>query len=149
MWSIVRREFLSARNRNFFSKSTKLWEESHPRPWGLRLRTGWRDRLESPQMNVIAAREVNLGWFSFAQFCSGIEMLTHRGTTYIDTLYYHISWFWIPSKSLKKCGIFFNVDFIMKVREKLYINAEIFKDYITCVFIPYFNKLQSNQEIAD
>jgi hypothetical protein len=124
MWSIVRRELLSARNKNFFSKLTKLWEESHPQPWGLCLRTEWRDWFGPPHMKVITVREVNLGWFIFAQSCSGIKMLTCRGTPYIDTLCYHISWFWIPSKSLKKCGISFNVNFIVKVREKPYIKIK-------------------------
>jgi hypothetical protein len=43
----------------------------------------------------------------------------------------------------------FNVSFIMKIREKPYINAKIFKEYITYVFILYFSKLRSNYEFID
>jgi hypothetical protein len=39
--------------------------------------------------------------------------------------------------------------FEISLRQKMYINAKIFKDSITRVFIPYVNKLRSNQELAD
>jgi hypothetical protein len=50
---------------------------------------------------------------------------------------------------LKKPRVRFGVDFLLKSRQKPYVNANIFKDYIKCVFISYLNELRSSEQFAD
>jgi hypothetical protein len=49
---------------------------------------------------------------------------------------------------LKKHGVRFGTDFILKHRAKPYINAEIFAEYIRTVFIPNLNELRSLEQFA-
>jgi hypothetical protein len=39
-------------------------------------------------------------------------------------------------EQLEKCGACLSIDFVLKSRAKLYINAEIFAEYICTVFLP-------------
>jgi hypothetical protein len=50
---------------------------------------------------------------------------------------------------LKKYNLRVSVDFAFKSRPKVYINADLFKDYTINVFLPNLNKFRSNQKFAD
>jgi hypothetical protein len=52
-------------------------------------------------------------------------------------------------EQLKKSGVRFGTDFILKQRSKPYINAEIFMEYIRLVFLPNLNELRSLDQFAD
>jgi hypothetical protein len=51
-------------------------------------------------------------------------------------------------EQLKKRGVRFGTDFVLKSRAKPYINAEIFSEYIRTVFIPNLNELRSLEQFA-
>jgi hypothetical protein len=50
---------------------------------------------------------------------------------------------------LKKRALRFGTDFILKSPAKPYISAEIFKEYVTTVFIPNLNELRSFEQFAE
>jgi hypothetical protein len=50
---------------------------------------------------------------------------------------------------LKKHGVRFGTDFLLKHRAKPYVNAEIFAEYIRMVFIPNLNELRNLAQFAD
>jgi hypothetical protein len=51
--------------------------------------------------------------------------------------------------ALKKRGVRFGTDLILKAREKAYVNTEIFLEYIRMVFMPNLNELRSLRQFAD
>ena len=50
---------------------------------------------------------------------------------------------------LKKRGVRFGTDFILKPCQKPYINAQIFEEYIRTVFLPNLNELRSLEQFAE
>jgi hypothetical protein len=52
-------------------------------------------------------------------------------------------------EALKKRGVRFGTDLILKAREKGYVNTEIFLEYIRMVFMPKLNELLSLEQFAD
>jgi hypothetical protein len=52
-------------------------------------------------------------------------------------------------EQLRKRGVRFGTDFILRGRSKPYINAEIFEEYIRTVFLPNLNELRSLEQFAD
>jgi hypothetical protein len=52
-------------------------------------------------------------------------------------------------EQLKKHGVRFGTDFLLKGRAKPYINDEIFLKYIRMVFLPNLNELRSLEQFAD
>jgi hypothetical protein len=52
-------------------------------------------------------------------------------------------------ENLKKRGVRFCIDFILKARSKPCINAEFFLDYIRTVFLPNLNELRPLEEFVD
>jgi hypothetical protein len=79
---------------------------------------------------------------------SAIAYMLPRGeflTSYIVTSYDFKSF----HNHLEKCGVRFDIGFVLKSRQKPHFNAEIFKDYITLVFILYLNKLRFVQKFAN
>jgi hypothetical protein len=50
--------------------------------------------------------------------------------------------------TLKKRSVRFGMDFILKSRAKSYINAEIFQEYVTTVFLPNVNELRSIEQFT-
>jgi hypothetical protein len=52
-------------------------------------------------------------------------------------------------EQLKKKGVRFGTDFILKVRRKRDINAECFLEYVHTVFLSNLNELRTLEEFAD
>jgi hypothetical protein len=52
-------------------------------------------------------------------------------------------------QQLKKHGVRFEVDFVLKSNSKLYIRAEIFLNYIRTVFLPDLAELRTLDEFAE
>jgi hypothetical protein len=52
-------------------------------------------------------------------------------------------------KQLKKRGVRFVQDFILKSCAKAYFNAEIFQEYVMTVFLPDLNELRSREQFAE
>jgi hypothetical protein len=52
-------------------------------------------------------------------------------------------------KQLKKKGVRFGTDLILKARRKPYINAECFPEYIRTVFLPNLNELRTLAQFTD
>jgi hypothetical protein len=66
------------------------------------------------------------------------------------TLYIVISQGSLPVReNLKKRGVRFAINFILKTRSKHYINAKFFLDYIRTVLLPNLNELRALEESAD
>jgi hypothetical protein len=55
----------------------------------------------------------------------------------------------VVREQLKKHGVRFGVDLVMKVRPKPYVNAKIFLDYIKTVFLPNLAELRHLEEFAE
>jgi hypothetical protein len=52
-------------------------------------------------------------------------------------------------ENLKKRGVRFGTDFILKARSKPYINADFFVDYIRTMFLPNLTELQALEDFTD
>jgi hypothetical protein len=50
---------------------------------------------------------------------------------------------------LKRQGSRFGVDFIVKKRNKPYMNSQLFSEYLSTVLLPDIDKLRTNDEFAD
>jgi hypothetical protein len=66
-----------------------------------------------------------------------------------DTIYCDFSRFTFRPRKLEKARVRFDTDFILKVRSKLYINAEFFLDDIRTVFLPKLSGGRALEEFAD
>jgi hypothetical protein len=50
---------------------------------------------------------------------------------------------------LKRQGFRFGVDFIIRKRNKSYMNSQLFSEYISTVLLPYIDELRTNDEFAN
>jgi hypothetical protein len=64
-------------------------------------------------------------------------------------MYPDIAGFAKVRERLKKHGVRFGTDFILKHRAKPYVSAEIVAEYIRMVFIPNLNELRNLEQFAD
>jgi hypothetical protein len=55
----------------------------------------------------------------------------------------------VVREQLKKRGVRFGTDFILKCRSKPYINSEIFEQYLRTVFLPNLNELRTLEQFGD
>lgn len=109
----------------------------------------WEDRSEKKVIVPVSMRghKVHHGIHRNLKHISVVVCITAAGESL--TPFFVSSQFTAPVEmKLKQKGMRLGLDMIIRKRDRPYMNADLFLEYITKVFIPYIVELRSNEEFA-